>query len=166
MGDYIFYILSALSIFSALMVVFSKNPVYSVLYLILCFFTVAGHYVMLSAEFLAVVHIIVYAGAIMVLFLFVIMLLNLNSKNEPHKSSIMKFAAICSGSALMLVVLAGFKHTQAAILPGMPPVSDLGTVKNLGMVLFNEYLLPFEISSVLFISAMVGAVILAKKELD
>ncbi len=166
MGDYIFYFLAFLSIISALMVVFSKNPMYSVLYLVLCFFSIAGHYILLSAEFLAFVHIIVYAGAIMVLFLFVLMLLNLNSKTESFKTPLWKFAAICSGSALMLVILASFKETQNFITPGSPPATTIGTVKNLGTILFNEYILPFEISSVLFISAMVGAVILAKKELD
>src|SRR4029078_11850479 len=99
----LFYFLTFLAILSALMVVFSKNPVYSVLYLIITFFAIAGHYVLLNAQFLAVVHVIVYAGAIMVLFLYVIMLLNLNKVSEPHKSNLLKFAAtICAG--LFLVV--------------------------------------------------------------
>ena len=86
---YLFYFLSFLAIMFALMVVFSKNPVHSVLYLVLTFFTIAGHYVLLNAQFLAAVHIIVYAGAIMVLFLFVIMLLNLNKETEAHKMMIL-----------------------------------------------------------------------------
>jgi len=83
----VFYFLSFFGIICALLVVFSKNPVYSVLYLILTFFAIAGHYILLNAQFLAAVHVIVYAGAIMVLFLYVIMLLNLNQESEPHKST-------------------------------------------------------------------------------
>src|SRR3954465_12986963 len=103
--QYLFYLLSFLAIMFALMVVFSKNPVHSVLYLVLTFFAIAGHYVLLNAQFLAAVHIIVYAGAIMVLFLFVIMLLNLNKETEPHKSGWLKAsAAIASGCLLIILV--------------------------------------------------------------
>ena len=92
----LFYFLSFVGVLSALMVVFSKNPVHSVLYLIITFFAIAGHYLLLNAQFLFVTHIIVYAGAIMVLFLYVIMLLNLNNESEPHKSTLLKIAAsIC-----------------------------------------------------------------------
>ena len=89
----------------ALMVVLAKNPVHSVLYLVITFFTIAGQYVLLNAQFLAAVHVIVYAGAIMVLFLFVIMLLNLNKETEPHKSIWLKASATVA-SGLLLVVLA------------------------------------------------------------
>src|SRR5438046_6966013 len=106
MIHYLFYFLSFLAILSALMVVFSKNPVHSVLYLILTFFAIAGHYILLNAQFLAVVHVIVYAGAIMVLFLYVIMLLNLNQESEPHKSTLLKIAAVAS-AGLLLIVLVG-----------------------------------------------------------
>ncbi|WP_276372012.1 NADH-quinone oxidoreductase subunit J [Chryseolinea sp. H1M3-3] len=161
----LFYFLSFVAVLSALMVVFSRNPVYSVLYLIITFFAIAGHYVLMQAEFLAVVHVIVYAGAIMVLFLYVIMLLNLNRESEPHKSNILKFAAaICSG--LLLVVLVGslrgtelLKHSEAGEVS-----STMGGVKNLGKVLFTDFLFPFEIASVLLLAAMVGVVMLAKAE--
>jgi NADH-quinone oxidoreductase subunit J len=83
---YIFWFLSVLALFSALMMVTSRNPVYSVLWLIGTFFAISGHYILLNAQFLAVVNIIVYAGAIMVLFLFVIMLMNLNRETEPQKN--------------------------------------------------------------------------------
>lgn len=159
----LFYFLSFLAVLSALMVVFSKNPVYSVLYLIITFFTIAGHYVLLNAQFLAVVHVIVYAGAIMVLFLYVIMLLNLNKESEPHKSTLLKIAAtICAG--LLLVVLVGsLRGTEHMTVPrGIG--SDIGLVENLGKVMFNEFLLPFEITSVLLLTAMVGAVMLGKSE--
>ena len=103
MTAYAFYFLSFVAIVSALLVVFSKNPVYSILYLIITFFSIAGHYVLLNAQFLAAVHVIVYAGAIMVLFLYVLMMLNLNKEDEPHKSNWIKVAAVFS-SGLMLVV--------------------------------------------------------------
>jgi len=117
----LFWILSVVALFSALMVVTSRNPVHSVLWLIVTFFAISGHYILLNAQFLAIVNIIVYAGAIMVLFLFVIMLMNVNQSADPSK------------------------------------------IKTLGKTLFTDYVLPFEISSVLFLSAMVGAVIIAKK---
>jgi len=159
----LFYFLSFVAVFSALLVVFSKNPVYSVLYLIITFFAIAGHYVLLNAQFLAVVHIIVYAGAIMVLFLYVIMLLNLNAETEPHKSTLAKFAAaICSG--LLLVVLIGSLKGSELIINQSVQGSDIGLVKNLGKVLFTDFLLPFEIASVLLLAAMVGAVMLGKSE--
>ena len=161
---YVFYFLSFLAVLSALMVVFSKNPIYSVLYLVITFFCVGGHYLILSAEFLFAVHIIVYAGAIMVLFLYVIMLLNLNKDTEPHKKTIYKFAAIVSGGLLMLVLVAALKGADAAQVR-LGAQSDVGLVKNLGKLLFNEFLLPFEIVSVLLLAAMVGAVMLGKTPL-
>lgn len=163
MSQYIFPFLAFLTILSALMVVFAKNPIHSVLYLVVCFFSIAGHYILLNAQFLAIVHIIVYAGAIMVLFLFVIMLLNLNAESEPHKPNLIKFAAVISGGALLLTVLGSLKQAGDTGYTALEK-SEVGLVKTLGQALFNDFLLPFEISSVLFISAMVGAVILAKKE--
>jgi NADH-quinone oxidoreductase subunit J len=159
----VFYFLSFVAVLSALMVVFSKNPVYSVLYLIITFFCIAGHYVLLNAQFLAAVHVIVYAGAIMVLFLYVIMLLNLNQEAEPHKSTIVKLmAAICAG-LLMVVLIGSLKGTEQMIQQQTTDPS-IGFVKNLGKVMFTEFLLPFEITSVLLLAAMVGAVMLGKKE--
>lgn len=112
---YLFYLLTFLAIMFASMVVLTKNPIHSVLYLVLTFFTIAGHYVLLNAQFLAAVHIIVYAGAIMVLFLFVIMLLNLNKETEPHKGIWLKAsAAVAAGS--LLVVLVGALKEQAFLL--------------------------------------------------
>jgi NADH-quinone oxidoreductase subunit J len=165
MSQYVFLFLSLLSVLCALSVIFARNPIHSVLYLILCFFSIAGHYVLLNAQFLAIVHIIVYSGAIMVLFLFTVMLLNLNSTTEAHKPIAVKFAAVLSGGALMLVLLASFKTAEVHVAAG-PADMKMGLVKNLGQVLFKEFVLPFEISSILFIAAMVGAVILAKKELN
>ncbi len=159
----LFYFLSFLGILCALLVVFSKNPIHSVLYLVLTFFTIAGHYVLLNAQFLAVVHIIVYAGAIMVLFLYVIMLLNLNQETEPHKNSILKIAASICGGLLLVVLIGSLKGTEM-IVQVQSKGGELGFVKTLGRILFKDFLLPFEVSSILLLAAMVGAVMLGKPE--
>jgi NADH-quinone oxidoreductase subunit J len=157
---YLFYFLSFLAVLFAILVVLAKNPVHSVLYLILTFFSIAGHYVLMNAQFLAAVHVIVYAGAIMVLFLYVIMLLNLNEETEPHKPALLKVSAtICSG--LLLVILVGSLKGVEKIVTS-PVSAEIGTVKNLGKIMFNEFLLPFEVTSVLLLAAMVGAVMLGK----
>ena len=160
---FLFYMLSAIMIISALFVVFSKNPVNSVIYLIVCFIAMAGHYILLNAQFLAVVHIIVYTGAIMVLFLFVIMLLNLNRAIIPQKSKATRITAVFTGGIFFLVLLAATRLTFE-IHARYPFKGDIGLVSDIGKTLFSEFLLPFEISSVLFISAMVGAVMFGKKD--
>src|SRR4028118_451194 len=100
----LFWALAIVSLFSAVMVVTSRNPVFSVLWLIVTFFTISGHYVLLNAQFLAIVNIIVYAGAIMVLFLFVIMLMNLNTDPEPQKSALIRIAGALAGGTLFVVI--------------------------------------------------------------
>jgi NADH-quinone oxidoreductase subunit J len=159
----IFYLIAILSIFFALMVIFAKNPVHSVLYLIITFFTFTVHYILLNAQFLAVVNYIVYMGAIMVLFLFVLMLLNLNQDSEPAKSNMMKIAGTIAGVCLLLTLI-GSVRTLSISDPLLLNDSGIGLVKNLGKVLFTKFLLPFEVSSILLLAAMVGAVVLAKKE--
>lgn len=160
---YTFYALSILALYSAVMVLVSRKPIHSVLYLTLTFFAIAGHYILLNAQFLAVVHIIVYAGAIMVLFLFTVMLLNLNQEERSPKPLLVKAAAILAG-LLLLIVLLGVLRGADLRMTSDPAQSQVGLVKNLGRVLYDQYLLPFEISSVLFLTAMVGAVLLGKKE--
>ena len=162
--QWLFGILSFLAIMFALMVVFTRNPVNSVLYLVLTFFCIAGHYLLLNAQFLAVVHIVVYAGAIMVLFLFVIMLMNLNEDTEPQKTLISKIIAGCIGGVLLVVMVGSLKGAEQMQLQ-QGGASQIGMVKNLGKVLFGEFLFPFEIASVLLLAAMVGAILLAKKEI-
>jgi NADH-quinone oxidoreductase subunit J len=146
------------------MVLLSKKPIHSVLYLTLTFFTLAGHYILLNAQFLAVVHIIVYAGAIMVLFLFTVMLLNLNLEGEFQKSTLMKLVAALSGGLLFLVLIGTLKSFDVGTLSEHPELTQIGLVKNLGKTLYSDYLLPFELSSILFLAAMVGAVMLGKKD--
>ena len=164
LSQYLFFFLSFVAVLSALMVIFDKNPVHSVLYLVVTFFAIAGHYLILNAQFLAVVHIIVYAGAIMVLFLYVIMMLNLNKEIEPHKKNIPKVAAAVSAGLFLVCLVALLKGAETGMRPSAHN-SNIGLVENLGKVLFKEYMLPFEISSILFLSAMVGAVFLSKKDI-
>lgn len=163
MAEILFWFLTALTLMGALMVVFSKNPVHSVLWLILVFFAISGHYIMMNAQFLAIVNLIVYAGAIMVLFLFVIMLMNLNSDTEPQKNKWLKMAGTIAGGSLMLVMVAALKDTDIKTRTLAGEEGNIGLVQELGKVLFTDYVLPFEISSVLFLSAMVGAVVIGKK---
>jgi NADH-quinone oxidoreductase subunit J len=160
----LFYVLAALAVLSAFAVIFAKNPVYSVLSLVVSFFAIAGEYILLNAQFLAAVHIIVYAGAIMVLFLFVIMLLNLNDMESDTTAGIMpKLGAVVGGGLLCLVIIAATK-SASGIMPAATANVEVGLIKNLGKVLFSEFLLPFELSSLLFLSAMIGAVMLGKRE--
>jgi NADH-quinone oxidoreductase subunit J len=161
--QWLFGILSFLVIFFALLVVFSKNPVHSVLYLVLTFFCIAGHYLLLNAQFLAIVHIAVYSGAIMVLFLFVIMLMNLNEESEPKRTNISKFIGVLVGGLLLLVLVGVLRSSEEMQIVHVGH-SEAGLMKNLGHVLFNEFLFPFEIVSILLLSALVGAIMLGKKD--
>ncbi len=157
-----FILLSLMAIGSAVMMITSKSPVNSILWLIVVFFAISGHYILLNAQFLAIVNIIVYAGAIMVLFLFVVMLMNLNAESEPAKNQRQQFIAIIASGCLLLVLLSAFKTANAQQV--MVAGGNAGLIKVLGKVLFTDYVLPFEISSALFLSAMVGAVVIGKKD--
>lgn len=160
---FLFYFLSVLAIYSALMVIISKKPIHSVLFLTLAFFSIAGHYILLNAQFLAIVHVIVYAGAIMVLFLFTVMLLNLNKEEHSPKPVYIKIIAVVT-AGLILTVLIGTFHSYDVAAAQDPALTQIGLIKSLGKVLYKDYLLPFELSSILFLTAMVGAVLLGKKE--
>jgi NADH-quinone oxidoreductase subunit J len=162
--EILFYALSAFAIISAIMVLVSKNPIHSVLWLILVFFAISGHYILLNAQFLAIVNIIVYAGAIMVLFLFVIMLMNVKQENEFKIHLVVKFIGVLSGGSFLVLLVALVKQTVQ--LQGQKVLlkeGNIGLIHPLGKALFTDYVVPFEISSVLFLSAMVGAVIIGKK---
>jgi NADH-quinone oxidoreductase subunit J len=119
----------------------------------------------MNAQFIAVVNIIVYAGAIMVLFLFVLMLLNLSKDTEPQKSVGVRFAAVITAGMLLIVLAAALKDSVVlTTLDTTPQMDSQGLVKDLGHLLFTKYVVPFEVSSILFIAAMVGAVLLGKRE--
>jgi NADH-quinone oxidoreductase subunit J len=158
-----FYFIAFLSIFFSILVISAKNPVHSILYLILTFFTFTIHYILLNAQFLAIVNFIVYMGAILVLFLYTLMLINLNKESEPVKPFMIKIAAVFGGGILAVALVSSLKSLGASD-PVMLKNPELGLVKNLGKILFNEFLLPFEVSSVLLLSAMVGAVLLATRD--
>jgi NADH-quinone oxidoreductase subunit J len=160
----LFWLLSVMALFGAMMVITSKNPIYSVLWLILTFFAISGHYILLNAQFLAIVNIIVYAGAIMVLFLFVIMLMNLNKNTEPQKHRWVKFVGAIAGGCLLLVLVAALRNTEIKGQSALLNAGNIGLIQNLGKELFSTYVVPFEISSILFLSAMVGAVVIGRKE--
>ena len=159
------YFLTALTLLSALMVVLSKNPIHSVLYLVFTFFCISGHYVLLNAQFLMAVNIVVYAGAIMVLFLFVIMMMDLSKNMPDSKATITKVAgAILGGTLLVIIVAATRKMNLKDAVNPANYVGQTGMVESLGKVLYRDYVLPFELVSILFFVAMVGAVMLGKRE--
>jgi NADH-quinone oxidoreductase subunit J len=160
----IWYFLSGLTLLSALMVVLAKNPIHSVLYLVFTFFCISGHYVLLNAQFLMAVNIIVYAGAIMVLFLFVIMMFDLRKNQPESKSNLTKLAGSVVAGSLLVVLIALVRQNNINTPPLEGFVSQTGMVETLGKVLYSEYLLPFELVSILFFVAMVGAVLLGKRE--
>lgn len=163
MDQVIFYGLALITIIGALATIFSRNAMYSVLALVVTFFAMAGLYLQLKAEFVAVVHIIVYAGAIMVLFLFVVMMLNLNTVSTIIRSNVnIKWIAVLVGIAMAGILGYGAYATTLPVRGDN--TAENGTVKILGKMLFNEYLLPFELTSVLLIATMVGVIVLTKKE--
>lgn len=149
------------------MVLLQRNPVNSALYLVLNFFCLGGLYLTLNAQFIAMVHILVYAGAIMVLFLFVIMLLNLgDDKRLTEHLGIRMYLGIAFSVGLLveLLYILGFSSTLAYTQQS-PSAAEIGTVEYLGKVLFTKFLFPFEMTSFLLLAAIIGAVLLAKKKL-
>jgi NADH-quinone oxidoreductase subunit J len=163
--EFLFYFFSVLAIFGSLMVLIARKPIHSVLYLTLAFLAIAGHFILLNAQFIAIVNVIVYAGAIMVLFLFTVMLLNLNLAAELKKSKLAVVAAIIAGAMLFLTIAGASRFVDLNFNPEQT-TTQIGLVKNLGKVLFTDFRIPFEVSSILFLSAMVGAVMLGKKTGD
>jgi len=163
--EYLFWFLAFVAVFGGLAMILSRNPVHSVLYLILTFFAIAGHYLLLNAQFLAAVHVIVYAGAIMVLFLYVIMMLNLNEMGEEKRKAGSKVISAMAAGLLMLVLVGAIRSGVDNPATTGTDTQYAGLVENLGIALYRDFLLPFELTSVLFLSAMVGAVYLTKKEL-
>src|SRR5436190_17629944 len=139
----LFWILSVIALFSALMVITSKNPMHSVIWLIIVFFAISGHYLLLNAQFLAIVNIIVYAGAIMVLFLYVLMLMDLKKETEPQKNRWLKLAGAVAGGSLLLVLVAALKQVDMKYI-AETRTGDIGLIENLNKDLFSEYVMPFE----------------------
>jgi NADH-quinone oxidoreductase subunit J len=160
----LFYILSAITLGTAFLTIYSRNPIHSAIYLVICFFSIAGHYLLFNAQFLAVVHIIVYSGAIMILFLFTIMLMNLNKADEVHKPRITRLGAMVVFCILCLALIAIFVNSKPIMGEYYSSGEDFQSIKKLGKVLLNEYMVPFEYASILLLVAMIGTVLLSKKE--
>jgi NADH-quinone oxidoreductase subunit J len=160
----IFSVLAAITLSTAFLTVFSRNPIHSAIYLVICFFSIAGHYLLLNSQFLAVVHIIVYSGAIMILFLFTIMLMNLNKENEVHKPRVTRLGAIVLFGLTCAILIALFVNSKPIMGEYDATGEDFQSINKLGNVLLNEYMVPFEFASILLLVAMIGTVLLSKKE--
>jgi NADH-quinone oxidoreductase subunit J len=165
MQDLLFYIFAFLALVFGFLVIanpFSRNPVTSAMFLVLTIISLAGLFVLLHAFFLAAVQVLVYAGAVMVLFLFVIMLLNLRAEEQRRIKILAVIGGVTSAGAILLIFLVNLLNAplDAKELPSL----EGGTV-DLGKLLFTQYLLPFEIISVLLLVAIVGVVLLSKRDL-
>ena len=160
---FLFYFLGGLSVLSSLYFVLARHPLYSILSLIVTFFSVAGLYILLNAQFLGIVQIIVYAGAIMVLFLYILMMLNLNKTDEKEKNGRMKILSVFAAGLLLIGVLGSYRGYVEDKIEHIDV--EVGLTKNLGKLLFNEYVLPFELASILILSGIVGSVLIGKKDL-
>ena len=162
MESLLFYFFSIAMLFFGVLVITSHKPVNSAMFLIMVFFCMAGLFVLLEAYFLAAVQVLVYAGAIMVLFLFVIMLLNL-AEEEKRK---LRWFGMINGGIVALALVAEFLwiSIHSPLIQRGPPPNLAGTTAAVGRLLFSKYLVPFEIASVLLLAAMIGVIVLSKKE--
>jgi len=163
----LFLVLALVAVAAAIGMLLSQNAVYSALFLVINFFTVAVFYLLLGAPFIAMAQITVYAGAIMVLFLFVIMLLGAEQLAAGKTLRYQRPLAI--GLATILVIEAAYLllsrvQSTAEIFPPTGATNTVEAIRALGMALFSEYLLPFEVTSILLLVAMVGAIVLTKRE--
>ncbi|MEJ2715607.1 MAG: NADH-quinone oxidoreductase subunit J [Deltaproteobacteria bacterium] len=165
MKELIFYALGAVTLASAFLVVLLRRPLHNVLFMILTMIGLAGLFVSLHAEFIAMVQLIVYAGAVMVLFLFVIMLLNLDQLHTQEGPRGLRWwaGALIAVSVAGLIVL-GFKYLAPRPIPPMERIAGINNTALLGRELFTTYLLPFEVASILLLAAIIGAVILIRKQ--
>ncbi|AYN00129.1 NADH-quinone oxidoreductase subunit J [Chryseobacterium sp. 3008163] len=163
MDQFLFFLVAFLAVSSAVYFVFARNPLYAILSLIVTMFSIAGMYILLNAQFLAIIQIIVYAGAIMVLFLYILMMLNLNKEDESKKNNTLKFVGVFTAGLLLIGVLGVFRGVQEQHVVVENVDKGVGLTKNLGRLLFNEYVLPFELASILILAGIVGAVLIGKK---
>jgi NADH-quinone oxidoreductase subunit J len=165
-----FYTIAAFILGFAVLVVTTRDTVHSVLFLVLDFLFVAALYVLLGAQFLAVIQILVYAGGIVVLYLFVVMLVNLKRPPETHRDPhrLTKLGFGLSAAVLVelgAIVVSGYMKTPAAAVAATETLPVSGNTEQVGWLLYTSYLIPFEIASMLLLVAMIGAIVLAKREL-
>jgi NADH-quinone oxidoreductase subunit J len=163
----LFLVLALVAVAAAIGMLVSQNAVYSALFLVINFATVAVFYLLLGAPFIAMAQITVYAGAIMVLFLFVIMLLGAEKlapgKVLPYQRPMAISLAIVLVAEAAYLLIARVQST-AEIVPPTETTNAVGAIRDLGMALFSDYLLPFEVTSILLLVAMIGAIVLTKRE--
>lgn len=162
----IFYFLATVMVFAALRVITSRNPVHAVLFLVLVFFNTAGLWLLLQAEFLAVVLVMVYVGAVMVLFLFVVMMLDINLARlrEGFWRHLPLGAAIGALMALEMAFILGGSYFSSAAMPApADPGADFSNTKALGRLLFSDYVFPFELVSVVLLAAIIAAVMINQR---
>jgi NADH-quinone oxidoreductase subunit J len=163
MADSLFYIFAALTLICGAFVIINKNPINSAMCLVLSIGSMAGLFVLLNAYFLGAVQVLVYAGAVMVLFLFVIMLLDLKEEQRRKMNLFGAITGVISVAAIGLIFYKALRD-GASSLPNSSP-GAVGSTVDLGRMLFTDYLLPFEILSILLLVAMVGTILLSKKDL-
>jgi NADH-quinone oxidoreductase subunit J len=172
MINFLFYLFAAIAILCAMMTVSRRNPVASALWLIGAFFSLAAIYTLLGAYFIGIIQILVYAGAIMVLFLFVIMLLNLGNEYEPDfRGTVWKVVA--GGTSLVMIALLARMSTMDASIVGAgggpdllsQQVAEQGVVGVIGIPMFTEFMVPLQVTGILLLVAVVGAVALAKRRI-
>ncbi len=165
METILFYLFSVLALAAAINMVAQKKVIYSAISLIICLCAVAALYLLLEAPFIAAVQVIVYAGAIMVLFLFVIMMLDpFSAAILRDKKKYLAYAAVVLGVLACALILPLLKAYKPLLTPHNPDIgAGTGTAGNIGQVLFNEYLVPFEMTSVLILVAIIGVVVLARR---
>ncbi len=169
MAQLFFFYFSGVIVLTSVLVVALRNPIYSALSLLIMFFHVAGLYVTLRAEFLAAVQVIVYAGAILVLYLFVVMLLNV--KREERYQAQFPLAALLGVTILTEVLMLAFLRGFSSVAPAAPlpdqtgAVGASGNTETIGEMLYSTYLFPFEVASLILLVAMIGAIVLAKKDI-
>jgi len=165
-----FYTLAAFILGFAVMVISTKNTVHSVLFLVMNFLFVAALYALLGAQFLAVIQVLVYAGGIVVLYLFVVMLVNLKrppeAHQDPHRRGTFGFwLAAAVLVELVAIGMSGYSSSGGAPLAPAAAAANVANTEQVGMLLYTNYLIPFEIASMLLLVAMIGAIVLAKREL-
>jgi NADH-quinone oxidoreductase subunit J len=161
-----FWIFAVPLVLTALGVVIARNPVYAAMNLVAAFFCMAGIYVLLTAHLIAFMQILVYAGAVMVLFLFVIMLLSIGNEHlQPERRRAMQYVGVAGALGVLLVLAAAISRIPDQAMGALADPDRFGTVKAVGHVLYTQFLLPFEVTSLLLLVAIVGAVVVAKEKI-
>jgi NADH-quinone oxidoreductase subunit J len=159
----IFFVLAAIAVLGAVSLILQRHPIHSALSLIVVMVALAGLYLLMGAEFVAAIQIIIYGGAIMVLFIFVIMLLNAGEEERTNFSGLATYAGIPLAVAVTGLIAAAIVSSSRS-LPPPAPSGALTSTKTLSMLLFNEFVYPFELTSFLILVAILGAIVLAQRE--